>query len=40
MSAALEAGYGLHLEGNEEDDEKGEAFARMIAAAQDDGTRH
>ncbi len=40
MSAALEAGYGLHLEGDEEHHEKGEAFARMIAAAQDDGTRH
>jgi hypothetical protein len=40
MSAALEAGYGLHLEGDEEDDEKGAEFARLIAAAQDDGTRH
>lgn len=40
MSAAIEAGYGLLLDGDEEDDEKGEAFARLIAAAEDDGTRH
>lgn len=40
MSAAMEAGYGLHLEGDEEDDEKGAEFARLIGAAQDDGTRH
>lgn len=40
MSAALEAGCRLHLEGDEGDDETGAAFARLIAAAQDDGTRH
>ena len=40
MSAAVEAGYGLHLEGDEDEDDKGAAFARLIAAAQDDGTRH
>ena len=40
MSSAVEAGYGLHLEGDEDYDEKGTEFARLIAAAQDDGTRH
>lgn len=40
MSAAMDAGYGLHLEGDEDDDEEGAAFARLIAAAKDDGTRH
>lgn len=40
MSAALEAGHGLHLESDEDEDENGAAFARMIAAAVDDGTRH
>ncbi|GEC34021.1 hypothetical protein EFR01_41920 [Sinorhizobium fredii] len=40
MSSAIEAGYGLNLDGDENDDEKGVEFARLIAAAQDDGTRH
>ncbi|RVH78097.1 hypothetical protein CN203_11415 [Sinorhizobium meliloti] len=40
MSAAMEAGYGLHLEGDEDDDGKGAEFARLISAAKDDGTRH
>lgn len=40
MSAALEAGYGLHIEGDEDDDEKGAEFARLIAAAKVEGTRH
>lgn len=40
MSSAIGAGYGLHLEDHDDDDEKGAEFARMIAAAQDDGTRH
>ncbi|MDK4723099.1 hypothetical protein PH552_27475 [Rhizobium sp. CNPSo 3968] len=40
MSAAIDAGYGLRLEDDDDDDEKGAEFARMIAATQDDGTRH
>ena len=40
MHASIEAGYGLHLEGDEDDDQKGAALVRLIAAAQDDGTRH
>ncbi|NKQ80341.1 hypothetical protein C3Y90_23710 [Rhizobium sp. UPM1134] len=40
MSAVVEAGYGLHLESVEDDDKNGDEFARLIAAAQDDGTRH
>ncbi|RVP47350.1 hypothetical protein [Sinorhizobium medicae] len=39
MYAALE-GYGLHLEGDENAEEKGAEFARLIEAAKDDGTRH
>ncbi|MEZ0003254.1 hypothetical protein [Sinorhizobium fredii] len=39
MSSAIEAGYGLHLEADEDEDEKA-AFARLIEAAKDDGTRH
>ncbi len=40
MYASIDAGNGPHLEGDDDDDEKGAAFARMISAAQDDGTRH
>ena len=39
MYSAGDAGYGLHLEGDEEDD-KGAEFARLIAEATDEGTRH
>lgn len=40
VAAALEAGYSLHLEDDENAEEKGAELARMIAAAQYDGTRH
>lgn len=40
MYAAMEAGYGLHLEGDDDAEEKGAAMARLIAAAKDEGTRH
>lgn len=39
MYAASEAGYGLHLEGDAEEDRRAE-FARLIAEAKDEGTRH
>lgn len=40
MSSAIEVGYGLHLEDDDDAEERGAEFARMIAAAKDDGTRH
>lgn len=40
MYAAVEAGYGLHLEGDDDAEEKGAAMARLITAAKDEGTRH
>ncbi|MBY5462108.1 hypothetical protein [Rhizobium leguminosarum] len=41
MYAAIEAGYGLHLEGDGVGaDEKGAEFARLIETTKDDGTRH
>jgi hypothetical protein len=41
MTSAIEAGYGLHLEGDADNaDDAGAEFAQLIAAARDDGTRH
>lgn len=40
MHASIESGYGLHLENDPDAEESGAAFARLVAAAQDDGTRH
>ncbi|MCV3768894.1 hypothetical protein [Rhizobium sp. TRM95796] len=41
MTTAMEAGYRLHLDDDPDAEyEKGAEFARLIAAAADDGTRH
>lgn len=40
MQASIEAGHGLHLEDDGDAEERGAEFARLIAAAKDEGTRH